>query len=144
MPLRSALIAATILATFLPASQAAAAPDRPATPQLIEQALTEGHIDEREATVLRARALAGDVPDAYRSSTPWEGTPVALQVEDATRELSRSQRARVSALESPASTEYCGSSSFGALAGRLETTHFVVEYGTLGGGLTAADYGDAL
>lgn len=143
MPRLPQLAAATVLAVLALAPGASAA-DRQSTPELIEQAAREGRIDTQQATVLRAQALAGAVPAAYRSDAPWEGTPVALQVSEDREELSSRQRARVRALAASASTDHCGANSVGALPNRYETAHFAVEYAALGGGLTVEDYGVAL
>lgn len=68
------------------------------------------------------------------------GTPVAPQVWEDREDLSSRQRARVLALEAPAASDHCGSNSSGALPNRYETAHFAIEYGAIGGGLTAQDY----
>ena len=68
------LLASAIAGAAVPA--AAAAPGRPATPELIERDARSGAIARDTATLYLAYALGrpGKLPAAYRSDTPWDGT----------------------------------------------------------------------
>ncbi|MGI9081708.1 MAG: InlB B-repeat-containing protein [Thermoleophilaceae bacterium] len=121
-----------------------AAPKQAATPQLIERDARAGKIERDTATLYVAYALGrpGKLPATYRSDTPWDGTLPLLRVREAVKRMKPGRR-REAAQEALAvtapSTPSC-SASAGALPNQAQTTNFYVQYGTVGGGLTLADY----
>ncbi len=124
----------------------------PATPELIDAALAAGRIDLARATELRVDALQGrDLPHAFESDTPWEGTLVLVQVKEALPRLSRAERSAVGYPATTASrtnratprSTSCGTNS-GQFDNQHQTAHFLIEHGTLSGTLDIEDYARAL
>jgi hypothetical protein len=135
------LLAALLLLAAAPALAQA----KPPTPELIKQAERAGRLDRSTADLFRAYAIAAPerLPDAYRSPAPWDGTLTLLQVRRDLPRLREREREQIQALlAAEASIASCGTS--GTQANVLDTTHFHVTYNSVGGGLTAADYGESL
>lgn len=112
------------------------------TPQLIEAALDSGEIDQDTANLYLAYALADyeRLPVQYRSNLPWDGTLPLLRLQEATQTMRASApRTTIERLLSG----YCGSSSV-SLPNINNSTHFHIEYGTIGGGLTITEYTNSL
>lgn len=112
------------------------------TPQLIEAAVAKGEIDRDTANLYLAYAL-GDyeqLPARYRSSVPWHGTLPMLQLQEAVKTMkvgpTRTTIERVL-------TGTCGSSST-SLPSTTNSSHFHIEYGTIGGGLALNNYVNSL
>lgn len=134
------LLAGCLVAAAGPLEAAGA--DRLATPQLIEGARASGAIDDDTAALYLAYALRAPdkLPAAYRSDAPWRGT-LPLRSLRQRVETMRQSPARAAVQSLLAGT--CSDAS-GTLPSVLDTTHFHMQYGTLGGGLTASDYGTSL
>jgi len=108
------------------------------TPKLIGTALAGGRIDQDTASLYLAYAL-GDyakLPTEYRSKVPWDGTLPLLHLRQAVGMMKTGpQRSTVEELLSGR----CGTSST-SLPNVTNTTHFYVQYNTIGGGLGISDY----
>jgi len=118
-----------------------AAPDLP-TPQLIEAAQAKGEIDAGTANLYLAYAL-GDyekLPAQYRGAVPWDGTLPLLHLREAMKTMTDSlARTEVAAILS----EIC-SDSWGNLPNTYDSTHFYIQYNSVGGGLTIDSYATSL
>jgi hypothetical protein len=108
------------------------------TPQLIEAAQAKGQIDRGTANLYLAYAFAdpGRLPAEYHSHVPWDGTLPLLRLRESVKTLAVGPER--SAIESMLTGD-CGSST-GTLPNVADSTHFHVEYGTIGGGLAIGDY----
>lgn len=120
----------------------AAGGSRMATPQLIEEARASGAIDDDTAALYLAYALRAPdrLPEAYRSDVPWRGTLPLRSLRQRVETMKQSP-ARAAVQSLLAGT--CSDAS-GTLPSVLDTTNFHIQYGTVGGGLTASDYGTSL
>ncbi len=119
-----------------------AVPASLATPQLIQAAQAQGKLDQNTAYLYLAYALDDyeKLPVEYRSDVAWEGTLPLLRLQEAVKTMPPGEtRAAIEALL----TGSCSSSS-GAMSNITNTTHFHVEYNTIGGGLTISNYTDSL
>ena len=130
-------LVACVLAVLFPGGAAAAT--RAPTPQLINRDLRSGQIGRDTATLYLAYALGrpGKLPAAYRSNAPWDGTlPLRRLLQKMKQMEPGPLRDRVEAIVAPVERQSttCGSSG-GSLASEAQTTHFYVEYGTIGAGL---------
>ncbi len=112
------------------------------TPQLLDQAVAEGRLDEGQAALYLAYALADDdkLPAAYRSDVPWHGTLPLLKLQETLPRLqSRTRQQTIQGLLQGS----CSPST-----NLQETEHFYIEYNTIGGGfgggLGLDDYQQAL
>jgi hypothetical protein len=113
-----------------------------ATPGLIHSALTRGEISQDLAYLYLAYAL-GDyqsLPVRFRSDLPWDGTLPLRDLTEGVRTM-RSSALR-SSIESLLSGS-CGSSTAN-LPSTMTSPHFLVEYGTVSGGLVIQDYINSL
>lgn len=112
------------------------------TPQLLDQAVAEGRLDEEEAALYLAYALANDdkLPAAYRSDVPWHGTLPLLKLQETLPRLQ--SRTRQQTMQSLLQGS-CGPST-STLPNLQETEHFYIEYNTIGGELGLDDYQQAL
>ncbi len=124
---------------------AAAAPGRPATPALIERDARAGAIARDTANLYLAYALGrpGELPAAYRSDTPWDGTLPLRHLLETVKEMNPGpRRDAVEAIIEPAALQSTGtcSSSTGTLANDTQSAHFYVQYGTIGAGLDINAY----
>ena len=130
-----------LLLLLLPTA-VSAAPPKPSTPQLIEAAVTRGDISRDTANLYLAYALFdyAALPTEFHSDTPWHATPILLQLYDSlpTMNSIASQNAVRSLLSGS-----CSGSTL-TLPNVITSTHFYVEYDTIGGGLTVDDYLSAL
>ena len=130
-----------ILLLFLPVT-VFAAPPKPSTPQLIEAAFERGDISRDTANLYLAYALFdyASLPAEFHSDTPWHATTVLLQLYDSLPAMnSISSKNAISGLLSGT----CSGSTV-ALPNVITSTHFYIEYDTIGGGLTVNDYLSAL
>lgn len=145
---------AIILSIFmlvLDGSQAAASPvDQPATPDLIDQAYHAGAITWEERLLYLAYSVYEPVslPVVYRSKTPWWGTATvaelnrALERDDPTAAaISAAARAELTRLLRSAAATVCDQDD---APNSLESANFHLNYGAIGGGLTAQSYVDSL
>jgi hypothetical protein len=111
-----------------------------ATPELIRQALEARQIDTDTANLYLAYAI-GDydkLPEEYRSDVPWEGTLPLLDLSEALR-LGTVGRYQNEISTIVAARGSC-SSATSSLPFESNSTHFHLEYGTIGGGLTISSY----
>lgn len=115
---------------------------REATPRLIEKARAAGAIDEETEALYLAYALRAPerLPEAYRSKAPWRGTLPLRSLREKVATMKEGP-ARATIQKLLAGT--CSDAS-GVLPSVLDTTNFHIQYGTIGGGLTASDYGTSL
>lgn len=133
-----------------PDARAAPAPTRGlSTPELLEAAVEAGQINRVTADIYLARAFSSqglhrEIPAPFQSSVPWHGSIPLMRLQQRVAAMpSGPDRTELSRTLVAAGTSTCGSSS-GTLANESTTSHFYIEYGTLGGGLTIADYQNAL
>lgn len=109
------------------------------TPQKIETARVAGQIDKDQAALYLAYALRDfqKLPPEYRSDVPWDGTLPLLQLRQSIQTNSlRSQAATaVEALLSGTCDIQSASLPFAA-----SSSHYYLEYGAVGGGLSVNDY----
>ena len=117
------------------------------TPELLDDAVARGEIDQRTADVYLARVFAGrgvgaDVPARLQGDTPWRGTLPLLRLKQrlAARPDGPSN-AEISGALAAATTCY---ESVGSLPNETVSTHFYLNYGTIGGGLSATTYLNSL
>ncbi len=119
-----------------------AAPPKPSTPQLIESAAERGDISRDTANLYLAYALFDydALPSEFHSDTPWHATTILLQLYDSLPAMNsiNSKNAITSLLSGS-----CSGSTI-SLPNVITSTHFYVEYDTIGGGLTVNDYLSAL
>jgi Divergent InlB B-repeat domain len=140
------LLGFLVVASFLLAADPALAQASPATPELIQRAEKAGQLDRSRADLFRTYAIAAPqrLPAAYRSDAPWDGTLMLLQVRRDLPRLREAERTQIQALlAAEASTASCSTDS-STQANILSTSHFHVTYNTVGGGLSAAEYGASL
>ena len=118
---------------------------RLATPDLLDRAVHRGEVGRARADLYLIYALGGDnrLPVQYRSDVPWDGTLPLLHLRRRVQRMDPgAERTTLrSAIEQQALAS-CGGEVGGANS--LDTTHFHIEYGTIGGGLTANAYGASL
>jgi hypothetical protein len=145
-----ALVAAAVVAFGLisaPSASAGAAERsaRASTPRLLNRAVADGAVSRAQADLYLVYALGGDerLPSAFRSSAPWRGTLPLLHLRQRIQAMEPGPQR--SALERELELQgvfNCGGETGGV--NNLDTTHFHIEYSTVGGGLTIADYGTSL
>ena len=146
----AALGAALFAGGLVEAGTAAAAEPGPKlpTPALIERAVSKGRISQKRAHLYLAYAFGrpGKLPDAYQSDVPWEGTVPLLELQRAQRTMAPGpERSAISEiLSSETGPGWCGPYSSGSLPSNTTTTHFYVEYGSIGPGLTIDSYTTSL
>ncbi len=112
------------------------------TPQLLDAAVARGELDQETADLYLAYALFDHerLPEEYRNSAPWHGTLPLLRLQERTAAMRVSAtRMRIEALLSVA----CGGETV-SLPSNTTTTHFYVDYGTIGGGLSISNYTTSL
>jgi hypothetical protein len=110
---------------------AAHAAPRPSTPQLISAAEARGAISAATATLYRAYALVApeELPAAYRSDTPYDGTSLLLQTRQDVKAMKRSAaREEAAQLLAPDPGSYCDVLSPSQLPDNVQTPHFYIEY----------------
>jgi plastocyanin len=118
------------------------------TPQLIEQAVAQGSLDQDLANLYLAYALAdhAKLPAAYVSAVPWDGTLPLHHL----RQLLESGQAGSKAaqiedvLNGPIGVNVGNCSGEVGGSNNHSSTHFYIEYQTIGGGLTITDYATSL
>jgi plastocyanin len=138
-----AMVAATMLGVAAPA-QPMETPQL-STPQLIERAVAAGTLDRSTGNLYLAYALGAHrkLPASYRSDIPWDGTLPLLRLRQGlARETAGSHSAEIRNTLSTSAANNCGGEIGGANS--FQSTHFYIDYGTIGGGLTIADYGASL
>lgn len=112
------------------------------TPELIEQAFIQGEITAEQRLLYLAYAF-GDydkLPHQYRGQVPWRGTEVLLALQN------ESQRINTSSIRNKVEEVLSGicSTSTSSQPNTRNTTHFHIEYNTIGGGLSIDDYANSL
>ncbi len=111
---------------------------RATTPELLDTAVAQGDISQEQADLYLAYALTDyeKLPIRYRSNTPWDGTLPLLHLQERveTMKVSAVRAEIVEALSAVCST------STGSLPNNTSSTHFYVEYDTIGGGLSLSSY----
>ncbi len=124
----------------------------PATPQLIDQAFVDGEITAETRLLYLAYAVYRPelLPAEFQSNTPWFGTAVVAELNAAADAYLAGPDTPVAAaaadelsrlLRTNAAATVCDQKD---LANTLASTHFYLNYGTIGGGPTAQDYSDSL
>jgi hypothetical protein len=140
---RLALLLLTLACVAASATRPAQAQPRPtrATPQLIEAARDRNSIDRQTALLYLAYALSNDprLPASYRSAVPWDGTLPLLRLWEAAPQMPAG--AARSAVERVLRGACDGGAS---LPNELNTTHFHIEYSTIGGGIDSNTYAASL
>jgi hypothetical protein len=109
------------------------------TPQLIEAAHARGEIDSDTANLYSAYALGRpeQLPAEYHSAVPWHGTVPLLRLQRAVAIMSIGpMKARIERVMAG----FCDVDSTGSLPNTTNSTHFYIEYDTIGGGLTINTY----
>jgi hypothetical protein len=145
-PQPAALWAAQIASPQI-ASPQTASPSLPtqkalSTPELIEAARASGEIDQDTAYLYLAYAL-GDytkLPERYRSDVPWRGTQPLRRLQEAVKTMALGFTR--TAIESALLSTRCNNNF--NVPNTTSSTHFYIEYGSVGGGLDLADYIDSL
>jgi hypothetical protein len=116
-----------------------------ATPDLIERAFVRQEIDADERLLYLAYAVYDyqSLPESFRSHVPWWGTDVVREIKDAARKKALSSKS-LSPVESefmdllsPQAATVCDRED---AANNVSSTHFRVNYGSIGGGLSIGDY----
>jgi hypothetical protein len=140
------LILISLIIVGMPAiakeSQPAPGANLPTTPQLIEIAYEAGEISQETANLYTAYALSNDprLPVEYQSDTPWDGTLPLLHLQESVNAMppgpEKDEVARIL-------TGVC-SNSTGSLPTVNNSTHFHIQYNTIGGGLTITSYANSL
>ena len=113
------------------------------TPQLIMEALKAGEIDQDTANLYLAYSLADydRLPMKYHSDVLVSGTVVWQYLN---RQLQNGgAQSYKNEISNMLLSGTCGDKS-DSLPHILNTTHFHIEYGTIGAGLTVTDYANAL
>ena len=121
-------------------SQATPTPQsRLTTPQKIEAARLAGKISPDEAALYLAYALRDyqKLPAEYSSDAPWDGTLPLLQLRQ-TLKTTQLQSQTVSVVEALLSNT-CDANA-AALPNATSSSHYYLEYATIGGGLSLTDY----
>ena len=150
--IRTATIVVLLVVSLILPVQAAPLAQGPSpggmtTPELIQAALERGDIDQDTANLYLAYAL-GDLddydklPPEYHSNVPWDGTPILLHLQQAvnTMDISAQREEIIKALSGS-----CGSQSGAGQTNTDNTSaNFHIQYGTIGGGLTLANYRTSL
>ncbi|MDQ7028482.1 MAG: hypothetical protein Q9O62_01230 [Ardenticatenia bacterium] len=112
------------------------------TPELIEQAVLRGEISRDTADLYLAYALFSPemLPARFRSDVPWEGTLPLWQLQ---QRLRRRPLSPLGATVQRLAAGVCDTSTT-SLPSSITSANFFIEYGTISGGLTLADYINAL
>jgi hypothetical protein len=108
------------------------------TPELLAADVASGVLDQDTAYLYLGYALAdySQLPAAYSSDVPWDGTLPLLALQEAVAEMPAGlERAAVEKLL----TGVC-STSTAPLPNVTDTAHFHVQYDTIAAGLTVGDY----
>jgi hypothetical protein len=144
------LLLAGLVPVAAPSPAAVPGAGRPrALPELLDDAVETGELDRATADLHLARAFAGgtryrEVPSRFQSTVPWHGTmPLFHLKQRLARMPEGATRSKIAETIALAATTTCGDSS-GTLPSEASTTHFYIEYGSIGGGLTLAAYQSAL
>jgi hypothetical protein len=114
-----------------------------ATPQLIERAVRRGQIDRPTGYLYLAYALGAHrrLPAEYVSDVPWDGTVPLLRLRERVRRMGRSPQRQAIQQVLAASPGSCGGTSG---TSSTSSTYFFIEYQTIQGGLSIADYAASL
>jgi len=122
-----------------------------ATPQATAYSLIRGasarhEITRGQETVLLARAIYAPrtLPPAFRAPLGRDATLARIEFDERLPSLRGSLAATVDDLRATTKDAHWCSSSTQTLPNRWRTTHFVIWYGAIGGGLTIADYASVL
>jgi hypothetical protein len=148
---RALVAGAVTVALAAPTGPAAAhsaavhARPRPATPELISRAVRRGEITQGQGALFLSYAFTSPrrLPAAYRSTTPWDGTLPLLELE---RTLDRvPATAPVTAARSDLRATSFDCDRYDSKLPRVNRTkHFYLQYGSIGGGLSANQYANTL
>jgi uncharacterized repeat protein (TIGR01451 family) len=113
------------------------------TPLLLQAALDSGEIDAERYYLYLAYALGDSdmLPVPYHSEVPWDGTLPLLRLQEAIRTLRADSVVRTTVERLLAGR--CGISST-VLPNIINSTHYHIEYGTIGGGLDINAYAASL
>jgi hypothetical protein len=144
------LLLAGLVPVAAPNSAAVPAAGRPrALPELLDDAVETGELDRATADLHLARAFAGgtryrEIPSRFQSNVPWHGTMPLFHLKQRLAKMPEgATRSKIAETIALAATTTCGDSSR-TLPSEATTTHFYIEYGSFGGGLTLAAYQSAL
>jgi hypothetical protein len=141
-----AIMAMSVTLPHAGAQTAATAAVEPATPDLIASAVDRGEITEAQGALFLSYAFTApdQVPEAYRSSTPWSGTLPLLELKRTLKRLGAVPAAAEARSVLRASSFDC--SNFHANKPNTKSTaHFYLQYTNSAlQGLTVNQYGAAL
>ena len=136
---RLAVLGAALLASAVLTAPALSAGPPPA-PVLIERAVAAGTLDFSTGQLYTAYAMFAweQLPQAYRSPTPFDGTLPLLRLRQNLDSVSGLARLQIAALVGTGPTDpgtsICELSPLPSTS-TLETAHFYIEYNARGGGL---------
>ena len=139
-------VAPALAAFVLVLGSASIADARQPTPELITDAVKGGEISAQRGHLLQAYAIGKPqrLPAKYQSSSPWDGTPVLLELYRALPKMKPgpTKREIQATLDPVATATTTCSSSSGNPANETQTAHFYVQYGTIAAasGLDINDY----
>lgn len=141
-----AIMAMSVTLPHAGAQTTAAAVVEPATPDLIASAVDHGEITEAQGALFLSYAFTApdQVPEAYRSSTPWSGTLPLLELKRTLKRLG-AVPAAAEARSVLRSTSFDCSSFHASKPNTKSTAHFYLQYQKSSlQGLTVSQYGAAL
>ena len=118
----------------------------PATPDLISSAVDRGEITEAQGALFLSYAFTApdQVPEAYRSSTPWSGTLPLLELKRTLKRLG-AEPAAAEARSVLRATSFDCSNFHASKPNSRSTAHFYLQYQQSSlQGLTVNQYGAAL
>jgi hypothetical protein len=112
------------------------------TPALLAEAVASGELTQAQADLYLAYALTdyARVPEKYQSPVPWDGTLPLLHV----RERAWQMEASLTKLQIMEAINATCDTSTSTLPTTTSSTHYYVEYGTIGGGLSINVYTTSL
>jgi hypothetical protein len=118
---------------------------RVATPELISRAVRRGEISQGQGVLMLTYAFTSprSLPAAYRSPTPWDGTLPLLELERTLERLPASAPVTAARSELRATSFDCERYD-SSLPHVNRTKHFYLQYGSIGGGLSANQYANTL
>lgn len=121
------------------------------TPELIERAFARGEITEGEKLLYLAYAVYDydSLPERFRSNVPWFGTDVVQELKGVQQAIDTGKstapsdliKTEFERLLAPTAETICGIPDGPILDG---STNFVINYSSIGGGLSINDYKNAL
>ena len=141
-----AIMAMSVTLPHAGAQTTATAVVEPATPDLIASAVDRGEITEAQGALFLSYAFTApnQVPEAYRSSTPWSGTLPLLELKRTLKRLG-AVPAAAEARSVLRATSFDCSSFHASRPNTKSTAHFYLQYKNSSlKGLAANQYGSAL